>query len=166
MRAIHHYMHFSSLHYGWLSTLSSLLVHHEFFGVFLHEWSIRYYRWEQMYFTDLKATRCTRPKIGIQSHFSVKPWLFFYINILHGSRLSLWLFVILIGLEAPGGHPFSLTPHGDHGQMTQQDALRRAGNHTWISEQAREHHSLTELYPRNGVNQVGSEKFIFWQGCQ
>ena len=140
--------------------------HHEFCGFFLHKWSIRYYRWEWMYFTDLKASRCTRPKIGIQSHFSVKPQLFFYINILHGSWLSLWLFVILIGLEAPVAHPFSLTPHRDHRQMTQQDALRRAGNHTWISEQAQEHHSLTELYPRNGVNQVGSEKFIFWQGCQ
>jgi len=25
---------------------------------------------------------------------------------------------------------------------------------------------LTELHAMNGVSQVGSEKFIFWQGCQ
>lgn len=35
-----------------------------------------------------------------------------------------------------------------------------------MSEWAWEWHFLTELHAMNGVNQVESEKFIFWQGCQ
>lgn len=40
----------------------------------------------------------------------------------------------------------------------------RKGKH--MSERAWEWHLVTELDAMNGVNQVGSEKFIFWQGCQ
>lgn len=118
-------------------------------------------------------SRCTRNKIDIQFHLLVKPWLFFYINILH----SAWILMVVVAVSnsnwirsTGGSTPLTgstwKTTHGmNRGTRTQQDGSRRSRDRKRMSERAWEQHSLTEFHPKNGTNQVGSEKFIFWQGC-
>lgn len=86
-------------------------------------------------------SRCTRNKIDIQFHLLVKPWLFFYINILH----SAWILMVVVAVSnsnwirsTGGSTPLTgstwKTTHGmNRGTRTQQDGSRRSRDRSeWV----------------------------------